>query len=116
MSFLSKARFKDIQLLVQRIRGFNPKFKDEPFLKEFETAVVDLDSEIKRIDQLRAELKKAIDRRNDQSGKVRDLTTRIRNEVGVQYGLDSPQYDAVGRKRRSERKRPRPQNPSDNGA
>ncbi len=62
--------------------------------------------EVAQIDALRAQLRKAVDRKNDLGKQVAGLIRRLKDAVGVQYGLDSPQYEVTGRKRASERKRP----------
>ena len=54
----------------------------------------------------RAELAAALDEERDSGVAFHDIAIGMRDEVMVQYGASSDEYASVGRKKKSERKRP----------
>ena len=93
-------------MLLERIKAFQPKFQNAALLKECQAKIEAYNQEVAQIDALRTQLRKAVDRKNDMGKQVNGAVRLLKDAVGVQYGLNSPQYEVTGRKRASERKRP----------
>ena len=106
MTGISKKKAKEIELLIERIKGFDPAFEDKELLKGVEEKFGEFERLVAEIDRLRAQITQLVDKKNDLAKQVLADVRRLKDAVGVQYGLDSPQYEAVGRKRSSEHKRP----------
>ena len=106
MTGISKKKAKEIELLLERVKGFEPAFEEKDLLKEVEQKFGEFEDLVAQIDKLRAQITQLVDKKNDLARQVLADVRRLKDAVGVQYGLNSPQYEAVGRKRISERKRP----------
>ena len=112
MTGISKKKAKEIELLLERVKGFEPAFNDTDLLKGVQTDFGQFENLVAEIDKLRAQITQMVDKKNDLARRILSDVRRLKDAVGVQYGLNSPQYEAVGRKRASERRRPgaRPSN------
>ncbi len=109
MGNISKAQAKKIELLLDRIKAFRPKFENNDLLQECQAKLDEYNQKVAQIDALRAQLRKEVDRKNDLGKMVNSLVRRLKDAVGVQYGYDANEYELVGRTRDSERKRPAPE-------
>ena len=62
--------------------------------------------QLDQIATLRRELTAEVTRKDTQMAELRGMTIRLRTGVKAEYGDNSVEYEAVGGKRSSERKRP----------
>lgn len=80
----------------------NPQFG----IVSAETAKKRNDDARVRVLRARAELAAALDEERDSGVAFHAIAIGMRDEVMVQYGANSDQYASIGRKKKSERKRP----------
>ncbi|WP_395092696.1 hypothetical protein [Armatimonas sp.] len=80
----------------------NPQFS----VASGDAAKLRSDNARERVLRAKAELAAALDEERDAGTGLHEIGIGTRDEVMVQYGSSSDEYASVGRKKRSERKRP----------
>ena len=69
-----------------------------------------LETEIAAVKKKKSELSAAIEAKNNSFKKLKDFFKRLKSGAKAVYGDDSLEYERVGGKRQSERKRPNRRN------
>jgi hypothetical protein len=90
---------------LEKVMGYSPRNADHTAeaLRALETL---MDNKATRVAQLRAELAGEIDDYHTTGSLFSERMTGARDEVQAQFGRDSNEIQAVGRTKKSDRKRP----------
>lgn len=95
------------QAVLAAWKTIDPAFKaGEVTLESLEAAAAEVASILNQISSLDAQLTDLRNQRDSRSLAVWQMVKRVRDGIKGSYGDDSSQYEMIGGKRMSERKRP----------
>ncbi|MCA1592951.1 MAG: hypothetical protein LC754_09935 [Acidobacteria bacterium] len=92
---------------IARVWTDNPSFAlSDITLPQFQTLITELRAQSAKTEDLRTQLTAASNETNSRANDLNALAVRARGGVRAFFGPNSTQYEQVGGKRSSERKRP----------
>lgn len=101
------------KIRLAKVKSVEADFKanDEVSVAKLETEVSEAQSILDDYNQTLASLDGKNNQYNLQIKKIKDLSERLLESVGVKYGKDSDEYEMAGGTRKSERKKPKKKTP-----
>ena len=102
-----KRKLLEAKKVLEAIKGFSTPLEGTPGVQDLQKKIEELENQVAKVESLRAQLTEALNVRNHLAYELNDTVKRIRALVKAQFGDDSSEYEMVGRKRLSERKKPK---------